>query len=110
MLSFCAHTIRAALDVELVEFNGEADHVHLLGGYPPALAISTLVHRLKGRTAYAVRHAFTGHCVRAHMRGHLCSPSHFAVSCRSAPLPLIKHAHSEGRATPGDKHDQLTPD
>ena len=59
MLSFCARTIRAALDVELVEFNGEADHMHLLGGYPPALAISTLVHRLKGRTAYAVRHAFT---------------------------------------------------
>ena len=33
MLTFCEHTLRAVcaeLAVELVEFNGEADHVHLL--------------------------------------------------------------------------------
>ena len=40
MLSFCEHTMRAVcaeLDAELVEFNGEADHVHLLIAYPPTL-------------------------------------------------------------------------
>ena len=44
MLTFCEHTMRtlcAELDAELVEFNGEADHVHLLVAYPPTLAIST---------------------------------------------------------------------
>jgi putative transposase len=58
MLTFCEHTMRTVcteLDVELVEFNGEADHVHLLVAYPPTLAISVLVQRLKGRTAYVVR-------------------------------------------------------
>lgn len=33
MLTFCEHTMAevcADLDAELVEFNGEADHVHLL--------------------------------------------------------------------------------
>jgi hypothetical protein len=33
MLTYCEHTMHAVcaeLDVELVEFNGEADHVHLL--------------------------------------------------------------------------------
>jgi putative transposase len=30
---------------------GEADHVHLLVRYPPTLAISLLVQRLKGRIA-----------------------------------------------------------
>ena len=72
MLTFCEHTMRtvcADLDVELVEFNGETDHVHLLVVYPPAVAISVLVQRLKGRTAYAVRREFTGACVRARMRG-----------------------------------------
>jgi putative transposase len=46
MLTFAENTVRAAcaeLDAELVEFNGETDHVHLLVQYPPALAISTLV-------------------------------------------------------------------
>jgi putative transposase len=78
MLSFCEHTMRAVcseLDVELVEFNGETDHVHLLVAYPPTLAISALVQRLNGRPAYAVRREYTGCCVRARMRGHLWSPS-----------------------------------
>ena len=48
----------AELDAELVEFNSEADHVHLLVAYPPTLAISTLAQRLKGRTAYAVRREY----------------------------------------------------
>lgn len=74
MLTFAETTMRAVcaeLDVDLAEFNGEADHVHLLVAYPPTLAISVLAQRLKGRTAYAVRREFTGACVRARMRGHL---------------------------------------
>ena len=58
ILTFCEHTLHAVcaeLEVELVEFNGEADHVHLLVAYPPTLAISVLAQRLKARTAYAVR-------------------------------------------------------
>ncbi|ETB33334.1 transposase, partial [Mycobacterium avium subsp. hominissuis 10-5606] len=50
MLTFAETTMRtvcAELDVELVEFNGEADHVHLLVAYPPTLAISALAQRLK---------------------------------------------------------------
>jgi REP-associated tyrosine transposase len=93
MLIFTEHTMRGAcdeLDAELVEFNGETDHVHPLITYAPTVAISALVQRLKGRTPYAVRREFTGACVRARMRGHLWSPSYFAVSCAGAPLSIIK--------------------
>jgi putative transposase len=93
MLTDTEQTMRevcADLAVELVEFNGETDHVHLLVAYPPTLAISVLAQRLKGRTAYEVRREFTGACVRARMRGHLWSPSYFAVSCGGAPLSIIK--------------------
>ncbi len=93
MLTYCQTTMTevcADLGAELVEFNGEADHVHLLVSYPPTPAISTLVQRLKGRTAYAVRREYTGECARARMRGHLWSPSYFAVSCGGAPLAIIK--------------------
>ncbi len=102
MLTFCEHTLRAVcaeLDVELVEFNGQADHIHLLVAYPPTLATSTLVQRLKGRTAYAVRREYTGACVRAGMRGQLWSPSYFAVSCAGAPLSIIKQ-YIDGQARP----------
>jgi len=87
------------LDVELVAFNGETDHGFLLVQYPPSLAISTLVQRLNGRTAYALRREFTGACVRARMRGHLCAPSYFAVPCRGAPLSIINQ-HIDGQARP----------
>ncbi|WP_353359426.1 transposase [Mycobacterium sp.] len=39
MLTFCEHTTPAEcaeLDVELVEFNGEADHLHLRVACPAA--------------------------------------------------------------------------
>jgi putative transposase len=58
MLTYCENTMRAVgddLKAELVEFNGEADHVHLLVAYPPSLATTQPFQRLKGRTAYAVR-------------------------------------------------------
>ncbi len=48
MLTFTEHTMRtvcAELNADLVEFNGEADHVHLLVAYPPTLAISVLAQR-----------------------------------------------------------------
>ena len=53
-LAFAENTKRATcaeLDTELVEFNGDTDHGHLPVQYPPTLAISTLVQRLKGHTA-----------------------------------------------------------
>jgi putative transposase len=54
MPTFAENTMRATcaeLDTELVEFNGDTDHVNLPVQYPPTLAISTLVQRLKGHTA-----------------------------------------------------------
>jgi putative transposase len=86
-------------NAELVEFTGEADHVHPLVAYPPTLTISQLVQRLTGRTADAVRREYTGACVRARMRAHLWSPSYFAASCAGAPLSIIKQ-YIDGQARP----------
>jgi putative transposase len=102
MLTYTDQTMRGVcsdLDAALVEFNGEADHVHLLVCYPPTVAISVLTQRLKGHSAYAVRREFTGACVRARMRGHLWSPSYFAVSRGGAPLSIIKQ-YIDGQARP----------
>ncbi|GAA2800512.1 hypothetical protein GCM10010505_29140 [Kitasatospora aburaviensis] len=35
-------------EAELMEFNGEANHVHLLVNFPPKVAVSRLVNSLKG--------------------------------------------------------------
>jgi putative transposase len=46
------------LEAELIEFNGEQDHVHLLVSYPPGLSVSKLVGRLKGVSGYRIRQIF----------------------------------------------------
>ncbi|MFE4254146.1 IS200/IS605 family transposase, partial [Streptomyces sp. NPDC056910] len=75
---------------ELVEFNGERDHVHLLVHYPPKVALSRLVGSLKGVSARRLRQEFPGH-IHKYLRGaHFWSPSYFAASCGGAPLSVIK--------------------
>jgi putative transposase len=76
----------------LVEFNGEADHVHLLVAYPPTLPTSALVPRLKGRTAHGARE-HTGAWAHTRMRWRLLPPSCFAVSRAGAPLSIKQAIH-----------------
>ena len=45
-------------ECEVVELNVQQDHVHLLVMVPPKVSISTLVGRLKGRTAIRVLNKF----------------------------------------------------
>ena len=42
-------------EVELAEFNGEPDHVHLLVHFPPKVALSKLVNSLKGVSSRRMR-------------------------------------------------------
>lgn len=86
-------------EAELVEFDGESDHVHLLINYPPKVSISKLVNSLKGVSSRQVRKAkFTS--VKEKLWGDaLWSPSYFAGSCGGAPLEIIKQ-YIEQQETP----------
>lgn len=42
-------------EAQLVEFDGEHDHVHLLVNYPPKVSISKLVNSLKGVSSRMIR-------------------------------------------------------
>jgi putative transposase len=103
MLARCEEIMRdvcAVMGAELVEFNGEDDHVHLLVRYPPKLAIPVLVGRLKGVSAHYLRQEFTGQVDRHITHGHLWSPSYFAASCGGAPLGIIRQ-YIEQQRRPG---------
>ena len=112
MLTACEQIMRgvcAETGADLREFNGEDDHVHLLVRYPPKLAVSTLVNRLKGVSAHYLRKEFTGRVSRATMHGHLWSPSYFAASCGGAP-PAIIREYIENQKQPGqDRPDSPQP-
>ncbi len=74
---------------DLIEFDGEHDHVHLLVNYPPKVAISKLVNSLKGVSSRMLRKQFVS-IHRFYWKGVLWSPSYFAGSCGGAPIEIIK--------------------
>lgn len=86
-------------DAELVEFNGEHDHVHLLVNYPPKVALSNLVASLKGVSARLLRRQFGDLHPWLKRRGVLWSPSYFAASCGGAPISILRQ-YIEDQQTP----------
>ena len=79
-------SVCADFGAELVEMDGEDDHVHLLVAYPPHVAVARLVNSLKGVSARRLRQRYR---VRTH-REHLWSPSYFAASAGGAPLEMLE--------------------
>jgi putative transposase len=93
ILKRCEEIMRdvcADFGAQLREFNGAADHVHLLVHYPPKVALSRLVGSLKGVSARRLRQEFPDHIRRYLWGEHFWSPSYFAGSCGGAPLAVIK--------------------
>ncbi len=79
----------ADFEAELVEMDGEDNHVHLLVNYPAKHPISTLVNSLKGVSSRMLR-LQRPDLRRRYWKGVLWSPSYFAASCGGAPIGILK--------------------
>jgi putative transposase len=89
-------SVGADVGAELVELDGEDDHVHLLVASPPRVAVARLVNSRKGVSARRLRQRYR---VRTH-REHLWSPSYLAASAGGAPLETLR-AYIRQQRTPG---------
>ena len=92
------------MEVEMIECNGEDDHVHLMVNCPPKLAISNLVGKLKGKSAYFLRKEFWEEIKGKLWGNHFWSPSYCVVSCGGAPLEIIREYIENQRTPSKDKH------
>ena len=86
-------------EAQLVEFDGENDHVHLLVNYPPKVSISKLVNSLKGVSSRMIRKKNYPSIREKLWGGALWSPSYFAGSCGGAPITIIRQ-YIEQQNTP----------
>jgi len=75
---------------DMLEFNGENDHVHLLISYPPKVAISRLVNSLKGVSSRHVRVAQLPEVTAMLWGKHFWSPSYFAGSAGGVTIETLK--------------------
>jgi putative transposase len=87
------------MGANLLNFNGEDDHVHLLVEYPPKLAVSILVNSLKGVSSRLLRRDMPQLTYTKALRWHLWSPSWFGVSCGGAPIEKIRE-YIDNQRTP----------
>ncbi|MBW4638591.1 MAG: IS200/IS605 family transposase [Gloeocapsa sp. UFS-A4-WI-NPMV-4B04] len=78
--------VAAKMNFNVLEFNGEDNHIHVLIEYPPKLSLSQIVNALKGVSSR--RYGQAGY-KKPHDEA-LWSPSYFAVSVGGAPLEVLK--------------------
>jgi putative transposase len=75
------------MDFQLLEFNGESDHIHALIEFPPKLSVSQMVNALKGVSSR--RYGQAGYN-KPYGKDALWSPSYFVSSIGGAPLEVLK--------------------
>jgi putative transposase len=80
----------ADFETELVEFNGENNHVHLLVNFPPKVALAKLVNSLKGVSSRRMHQEFPDLVHHYYRANKLWSGSYFAGSVGGAPLSIVK--------------------
>ncbi len=85
-------------EANLVEFDGETDHIHLLVQYPPKVQLSKLVNSLKGVSSRKLK-LHHPEVANRYFKSALWSPSYFAGSCGGAPLEIVRQ-YIEQQQTP----------
>ena len=83
----------------LEEFDGEADHIHLLIQYPPKWSISKIVNNLKGRSSRLLRRDMPDIKEKYRGKAGLWHRSYFAGSVGGATLEVVKQ-YIEQQNTP----------
>ena len=75
---------------ELLEFNGEADHLHLLLSLNPKVTPSVFVNNLKTVSSRLIRKEFAATLNKVYHKPVFWSRSYCILSCVGAPLSIIK--------------------
>ena len=75
---------------DLLEFNGEPDHVHLLLSMNPKITPSVFVNNIKTVTSRLIRRDFQKELIKFYRKPVFWSRSYCILSCGGAPLSIIK--------------------
>ncbi len=77
-------------ECRVVEFNGEADHIHLLFQYHPGIELSKLVNNIKTVSSRKLRQEFSEQVDRFYHKDVLWNGSYFIASCGGVTISKLK--------------------
>jgi len=75
---------------KLLEFGGEADHVHLLVDIHPALDISVLINNLKTSSSRRIRNRFAEHIRKFYWKPVFWHRAYFVASVGNVTLDTVR--------------------
>jgi putative transposase len=85
------------MNCQVLAWDGEADHLHLLVEYPPKLSVSVLVNAFKGTSSRLLRQERPSIAAR-YCKGVLWSASAFAASTGGTTLETVRKYVEQQRA------------
>jgi putative transposase len=77
-------------ECELLEFNGEVDHVHLLIRYHPQVELSKFIANLKTVSSRLIRKDFTVYLASYYRKPVFWTGSYFVASCGGVTVDQLK--------------------
>lgn len=89
-LSAQCRRILALSGTEVLEMNGEADHIHLLISAPPQICLANVINSLKTATSRLVRKQYAGHLAGFYWKPYFWSRSYLILSSGGAPIEVIR--------------------
>ena len=87
-------------EFQILDIDGEDDHIHLVVDYPPKLSLSKLVMVLKANTAKKVREQRFEEVEPVLLDDHFWSPSYFVSSTGGNSLEKVRRYVQDQRKPP----------
>ena len=77
-------------DCQLIEVNGESDHIHLLFQYYPQMSLPKFVNNLKSVSSRRLRAEFSERINKVYWKSVLWNESYFIASCGGVTVSVLK--------------------
>ena len=90
-------------DSNLIEFNGESDHVHLLLSYPPHKLLSNLIANLKATASKTLWREFEPELAKIYRKRVLWTGAYFVASCGGVTIEQLK-VYVQSQDCPDSSH------
>lgn len=102
-LSLCFKSVLESWDSDLIEFNCEADHAHLLVSYPPHKLLSSLIANLKATSSKTMWRKFEPKLKEIYWRKRVFwTGAYFVASCGGVTIDVLKKYVREQDSPPLD--------
>ena len=83
---------------QLIELNGESDHIHILFEAPPQIQLSKMINSYKTVTSRLIRKEFEEHLKSYYWKPYFWSRSYLVISTGGATVEVIKkYIEEQGR-------------